>query len=472
VGELPFDSDRKRMTTVHKLSDELPGVLAPLTSQPGRFVSITKGSPDGLIDIVDRIWVDDHVEAVETEWATRIRQASDQLAQNGMRVLGLAIEWWDEQPQAEQLEQHSVFLGLLGMIDPPRPEVRVAVQTCKAAGIRPIMITGDHPLTARFIANDLGIADNGRVKTGQMLDEMSEDEFQAIVNDVSIYARVSPEHKLRIVEALQRNGQVVAMTGDGVNDSPALKKADIGIAMGITGTDVSKEAAQMVLLDDNFATIVSAIEEGRVIYDNIRRFVTFSIAGNLGKVAVMLFAPLLGITVALLPLQLLWLNLLTDGLLGLGMGTEAAASNTMQQAPRSPKSRILSGTTNVYITLVGGLIGFIALGIGVAAFRADNAAWQTLIFTALAFMQIGQALASRSSRASFIALGWRSNPLLLVMAIIVAGLQLAAIYLPFLEDFFMVEALSGPELAICFISGVLVFIIIELGKRRLHLPGS
>ena len=472
VRELPFDSDRKRMTTVHKLSDNLPFSLEALRTQPGNFVSITKGSPDGLIDIVNRILVDDHVEAVEAEWAERIRKSSDQLAENGMRVLGIAVEWWDELPQTNQLEKHAVFLGLLGMIDPPRPEVKIAVQTCKAAGIRPIMITGDHPLTARFIADNLGISDNGRVKTGQMLDEMSEEEFQNIVNDVSVYARVSPEHKLRIVQALQNNGQVVAMTGDGVNDSPALKRADIGVAMGITGTDVSKEAAQMVLLDDNFATIVSAVEEGRTIYDNIRRFVTFSIAGNLGKVVVMLFAPLLGIVLALQPLQLLWLNLLTDGLLGLGMGTEAAASNTMQQPPRSPKSRILSGTTNIYIGLVGGLIGAIALGLGAVAFHEDNPAWQTMIFTSLAFMQIGQALSSRSSQKSFFALGWRSNPLLLVMAIVVAGLQLAAVYLPFLEDFFMVEALSMSELALCLLSGVAVFVLIEARKLVIKKPQS
>jgi Ca2+-transporting ATPase len=450
IDELPFDSERKRMTTVHKLTENLPETLSPLNSQPGAFVSITKGAPDGLIDIVDRIWVDDRIETVDDAWRLRVREAGEKLAQNGMRVLGAAIEWWDDKPGHDQLEKHMVFLGLLGMIDPPRPEVKDAVQTCKTAGIRPIMITGDHPLTARFIAEELGIAHNGRVKTGQML--------------VSVYARVSPEHKLRIVEALQQNGHVVAMTGDGVNDSPALKKADIGVAMGITGTDVSKEAAQMVLLNDNFATIVASVEEGRTIYDNIRRFVTFSIAGNLGKVVVMLFAPLFGINVAMLPLQLLWLNLMTDGLLGLGMGTEAAASNTMQQAPRSPKSRILSGPANAYITQIGGLIGVIALGLGVYTFREDNSAWQTMIFTSIAFMQIGQALASRSSQVSFFTQGWRSNPLLIVLAGIVAVLQLGAIYLPFLEDFFMVEALTLLELLVCMASGVLVFGLIEVRK--------
>jgi Ca2+-transporting ATPase len=356
------------------------------------------------------------------------------------------------------------------MIDPPRPEVKVAVQTCKIAGIRPIMITGDHPLTARFIAHDLGITDNGRVKTGQMLDEMNDDELKTVVEDVSVFARVTPEHKLRIVKALQENGQVVAMTGDGVNDSPALKKANIGIAMGITGTDVSKEAAQMVLLDDNFATIVSAVEEGRVIYDNIRRFVTFSIAGNLGKVIVMLFAPLLNITVALLPLQLLWLNLLTDGLLGLGLGMEPAEKSVMKQPPRSPDARILSGATNLYIAMIGFLIGIIALGVSFIYYDPNNLAdntWQTMIFTSIAFMQVGQALASRSSHTSLFKLGLRTNPLMLWMVILTIGLQLAAIYLPFLEDFFQVNPLALSELMVCVVCGMIIFIAIELRKSSL-----
>lgn len=291
------------------------------------------------------------------------------------------------------------------MIDPPRPEVREAVATCKTAGIRPIMITGDHPLTARFIAHDLGITDNGRVKTGQNLDQMSDEELAEAVREVSVYARVSPEHKLRIVSVLQQQGQVVAMTGDGVNDSPALRRADIGIAMGITGTDVSKEASEMVLLDDNFATIVAAVEEGRVIYDNIRRFVKFSIAGNLGKILVMLAAPLFGIAIALEPLQLLWLNLLTDGLLGLGLGVEPSEKGIMRRPPRSPKASLFDEGLGRHIVWVGVLVGVVAMF--VASFRFNPAqiedeTWQTMLFTTLAFLQVGQALASRSSRRSFL----------------------------------------------------------------------
>lgn len=468
VSELPFDSDRKRMTTVHRLPEDsglLPELLQPTRLLDTPYLAITKGSPDGLLDIADRVWSNGHIETLDAAWMSRIQQASEQLAENGMRVLGVAIEPVSEIPSQSALEKHVVFVGLLGMIDPPRPEVKAAVQTCKTAGIRPIMITGDHPLTARFIAHDLGISGNGRVKTGQMLDEMSDNDLKSIVEEVSIYARVTPEHKLRIVHALQGNGHVVAMTGDGVNDSPALKKANIGVAMGITGTDVSKEAAQMVLLDDNFATIVSAVEEGRVIYDNIRRFVTFSIAGNLGKVIVMLFAPLLGIVVALLPLQLLWLNLLTDGLLGLGLGMEPAEKNTMTQPPRSPKARILSGAVNSYIAQVGILIGIIALGIGYIYHDPDDLAdktWQTMIFTSIAFMQVGQALASRSAHPSLFSLGFRTNPLMLWMVVVTIGLQLAAIYLPFLEDFFQVNPLSLVELIVCIICGIIVFTTIKL----------
>jgi Ca2+-transporting ATPase len=338
------------------------------------------------------------------------------------------------------------------------------------------MITGDHPLTARFIAHELGITENKRVKTGQDLAKMTGSELAEIVEQVSVYARVSPEHKLRIVEALQEKGHVVAMTGDGVNDSPALKKANIGIAMGITGTDVSKEASDMVLTDDNFATIVSAVEQGRVIYDNIRRFVKFSIAGNIGKVAVMLLAPFLGIGVALLPLQLLWLNLLTDGLLGLGLGVEPGEKDVMKHPPRSPQASLFSGGLGAHILWVGMLIGLVALGIGYVYYNPaspSDTTWQTMIFTTLAFLQIGQALASRSTQESLFSLGLRSNPLLLWMVLIVFGLQLIVLYVPFLDDFFKVRPLSMTNLFVCLALGSLAFVAIEtekwLKRPRSHL---
>jgi Ca2+-transporting ATPase len=401
---------------------------------------------------------------LDDHWRQRIEDANEQMAQNGMRVLGLAMRWQDN---PSPVEDDLIFIGLTGMIDPPRPEVKTAVAICKAAGIRPIMITGDHPLTARFIAHDLGITDNMRVKTGQDISQMTPADLAAAVREVSVYARVTPEHKLRIVEALQAQGQVVAMTGDGVNDSPALRKADIGIAMGITGTDVSKEASEMVLLDDNFATIVAAVEEGRSIYDNIRRFVKFSIAGNVGKVLVMLLAPLVGINVALLPLQLLWLNLLTDGLLGLGLGVEPAEKNTMSRPPRAPQESLFSGGLAWHVVWVGLVIGLTALAVG-ALYRnpaepADNR-WQTMIFTALAFMQMGQALASRSTQASIFKLGLLSNPVLLVLILVTAVLQLLVIYVPFLDQFFQITPLSAGELLLCIGLGVGMLLLIEAEK--------
>ncbi len=288
VDEQPFDSTRKRMSTTH---DALRGEVDELAELPQDVsLAFVKGAVDGLLDRATSVW--DHGSAVEfdDDWHRRISAGNDALAAAGMRVLGVAFRPMtaeDDDPESEL-----VLLGLVGIIDPPRSEVRDAVAVCRRAGIRPVMITGDHPLTAVAIANELGISDTDRVLVGAELDHLDDEQFASAVRDVSVFARVSPEHKLRIVGALQAQQQVVAMTGDGVNDAPALKRADIGVAMGITGTDVSKEAADMVLRDDNFATIVAAVEEGRVIYDNLRRFVSFAVAGNLGKIIVMLGWPI------------------------------------------------------------------------------------------------------------------------------------------------------------------------------------
>ncbi|RQW04678.1 cation-translocating P-type ATPase, partial [candidate division KSB1 bacterium] len=450
VAELPFDSNRKRMTTVHQLPDD-PGQIPPpiefVRTDNSPYISITKGAVDSLIEVASHVWVNDKPILLDAHWRKRVQSANDQMAQKGMRVLGVAIRWLDSVPSQKQLnrlEQDLIIIGLIGMIDPPRPEVKQAVKTCKQAGIRPVMITGDHPLTARFIANELGISENGKVITGQDLNTMSEADLDIAVQEVSIFARVSPEHKLKIVQALQSQGQIVAMTGDGVNDSPALKRADIGVAMGITGTDVAKEASAMILLDDNFATIVSAVEEGRVIYDNIRRFVKFSIAGNLGKVLVMLLMPLIGPAIALLPLQLLWLNLLTDGLLGLGLGLEPAEKNTMRRPPRNPKAHFFSEGLGVHVLWVGVLIGIIALAVGYFYYDANdplNKKWQTMIFTVLAFLQVGQALGSRAIYKKNFSLDIRINPTLWLMIFMVFALQIAVLYVPMLDQFFEVTSL-------------------------------
>jgi P-type Ca2+ transporter type 2C len=468
VAELPFDSERKRMTTMHLLPpniERIDPLLAPLHGSGQAYLSITKGAVDGMIEICDRLWYQGETIPLGAEWRERLQQANEHMAGNGMRVLGFAMRWWNDPGELE--ERDLIFLGLSGMIDPPRPEVKRAVNTCLKAGIRPVMITGDHPLTARFIAHDLGISLDGRVATGQELSRMNPEQLQAVVGDISVYARVSPENKLRIVEALQNNGQIAAMTGDGVNDSPALRKADIGIAMGITGTDVSKEASDMVLLDDNFATIVAAVEEGRVIYDNVRRFVKFSIAGNLGKIAVMLLAPLFGIVIALLPLQLLWLNLLTDGLLGLGLGVEPSGPGIMDRPPRSPKESFFGRRMGWHVAWVGGTIGVLALGIGLLYHdpaAPDDMKWQTMIFTSLAFLQIGQALASRSSHASLLSVGLFSNRPLLLLVLLTIGLQLMVLFVPFFHSFFGITPLNSADLFICTGLGLLLLLAIESEK--------
>lgn len=472
VHEEPFDSTRKRMTTVHKIPAggfDLPELnhLAKAS-----YISCTKGAVDSLLKISDQVWVAGRAEQMTAAWHEQLLEVNNQLAQNGMRVLGIAFrELQEPNNHGKPLEEKLIFVGMMGIIDPPRAAVKSAVATCRTAGIRPIMITGDHPLTAAAIAKELHITDNPEAITGEMLNNMSETELEEAVGRVSIYARVSPEDKLRIVEMLQKKGDVVAMTGDGVNDSPALKTANIGVAMGITGTDVAKEASDMVLLDDNFATIVAAVEEGRVIYDNLIRFVKFSLGGNLGKVLVMLCAPLLGINIALTPLQLLWLNLLTDGLMGLGLGTEPAEADTMKRPPRSPEQSVLTRKDLIHVSWSGILIATITLGMGAFYFDPTNmqdTRWQTMIFATLGFTQIGHALGLRAYGHSVFSL--KSNPLILVMAALTFLLQIAAIYVPFLDKFFGLTPLSLLELGLAVGAGfvTLTAVLIEtyLSKKR------
>ncbi len=461
VAEVPFDSERKRMTTVHKVVGKLDawGIAS-------EYLAFTKGSADGLLQISAHVWVNGNVEIMDENWRRRIESAGEKLAARGMRVLGLAFRALDQIPASAEIEQDLTFVGLFAMIDPPRAEVKDAVALTKTAGIRTVMITGDHPLTAKEIARQLGISENGQVLTGAEIERMSFDELKAQVESFNVFARVSPEHKIKIVQALQARGQIVSMTGDGVNDAPALRRANIGVAMGITGTDVSKEASDMVLLDDNFATIVAAVKEGRTIYDNIRKFVRFSVAGNIGKVLVMLIAPFLGKPIPLLPLQLLWLNLLTDGLLGLGLGVEKSEKDTMQRPPYSPEEGVFSRGAGRQTIWVGILIGALGLGIGSRYYFGGRPEWQTMIFSSLAFAQVGQALASRSRRESLFTLGLGSNPLLLGMAALVTLLQLAVIYISPVAAFFSLTPLSLPDLLIALGAGVLVLAALEGAKLR------
>jgi Ca2+-transporting ATPase len=467
VAEVPFDSHRKRMTTVHRLAEGIREASLPFNGS--EHVAFTKGAADGLLALTAQVWDGERPEPLTDAWRARIRTASETLAREGMRVLGVACRQLKSplaSTDADLLERDLTFLGLIGLMDPPRAAVRPAVDTCKAAGIRPVMITGDHPLTAAAIARDLGIGGRPEAVTGASLSRMGPSELAAIVEEVSVYARVSPEDKLRIVDALKQRGQVVAMTGDGVNDAPALKKADIGVAMGITGTDVAKEAADMVLIDDNFATIVAAVEEGRTIYSNLMRFIKFSLGGNLGKVLVMLAAPLFGINVALRPLQLLWLNLLTDGLMGLGLGVEPAEADAMRRPPRPPAAPVLDTAARLHISWVGVVIAVATLWLGAAYFdplQPEDTTWQTMIFAALGFTQIGHALGLRASGHSSFSI--TANPLMALLTLSTLVLQLAAIYLPFLERFFGLTPLALKDLGLACGMGVLTWAGVRIEKK-------
>lgn len=475
VAELPFDSDRKRMSTIHKIEnpDKLPASLKKLIQSPKflshePFLAVTKGSVDGLLEISNRVWTENEIVNLDHNWENRIQQAHDDLAQKGMRILGVAFRQCsgqDTQPECKTIEKDLVFVGMFAMIDPARPEVKAAVSEANTAGVRPIMITGDHPLTALHIAKELGIATNEDVITGVDLSKMDDETLKKRVKETSVFARVSPEHKLRIVKALQDLGHIVAMTGDGVNDAPALKKADIGVAMGITGTDVSKEAADMVLLDDNFATIVSAVREGRRIYENIRKFIRYTMTSNFGEVLVMLVGPFVGLGLPLRPLQILWLNLVTDGVPGLALTQEPAEPDTMKRPPRNPKEQIFGRGMGIDVLWIGALMGTISLLVGVWAFNFGNqSAWQTMVFTTLTMAQMGNALATRSERQTLWEVGILSNKMLLGAVILTFGLQMAVVYIPFLQNLFETEPLTLLELGISLSASLLVLVVIDTVK--------
>jgi Ca2+-transporting ATPase len=474
-AEVPFDSERKRMTTAHAFPDK-PDDISPEFKKIwdwsgfiGEFnhVVFAKGAVDSLVPICDEVWVDGHTEELNDQWIERIMAANNEQAEEGMRVLGVAVRTADQvaaDDDQDDLEKEMIFVGMVSMMDPARPEVKEAVRLCSEAGIRPVMITGDHPLTAGKIAAELGIAQDSRIMTGQELEELSDEQLYEIVCEVDVYARVSPEHKLKIVKALEDQVEIVAMTGDGVNDAPALNAADIGIAMGITGTDVAKEASDMILLDDNFATIVAAVEEGRRIYDNIRKFFTYTMTSNAGEIWVMLIAPLIGMPFALVPLQILWVNLVTDGLPGLALAIEPAEKNIMQRPPYPPDENVFGRGMARQILWVGILMGFISLGAGYYYWSQGNPNWQTIIFTTLVLSQMGNALALRSERESLFKIGLLSNKSMLNAVLLTLVLQLAVIYVPFLQSVFKTNALTWQELLISLLLSTIVFWAVEFEK--------
>ncbi|MEQ1803040.1 MAG: cation-translocating P-type ATPase [Gammaproteobacteria bacterium] len=462
VAELPFDSGRKCMTTLHQLAD-------------GRTLSITKGAPEVLLARCVRECRGGVQAGLDRPV---LLAAADRMAADGLRVLAVGVRHWPGIPPEVTpgaIEQDLDFLGFLGLLDPPRPEAGPAIADCLQAGIVPMMITGDHPLTARAVAVRLGLQDAGApVVTGAGLEGLPDPELDRLVRDARVYARVSPEHKLRIVAALQRQGQVVAMTGDGVNDAPALKRADIGVAMGMAGTDVAREASDMVLLDDNFATVVRAVREGRRIYDNLRRFIRYVLTTNSGEILTIFLAPLLGLPMPLIPIQILWINLLTDGLPGLALAAEPAEKNIMRRPPRPPGESVFARGLGMHAVLVGLLMAALALGAQAWYVARDPALWQTMVFTILCFAQLGHVLAVRSEETSLFTLGLLSNRPLLGAVVLTAALQLAVVYVPALNALFRTTPLPLPDLALCIAAATVILGAVELEKwaRRRQVPSA
>jgi Ca2+-transporting ATPase len=461
INEIPFTSERQEMTTLHRLQN---GVVAYIKGSPERVI------PQCQTELVSG--------ELPFSASTRLAEAQA-LAEQGYRVLALAMRLFDgetDDVDLGQLEQGLCFLGLVALIDPPRPEVPQAVADCLSAGMTPVMITGDHPATARAIAQRLGICEaDSTVITGAMLAELSDDALARQVSGFRVYARVSPQQKIRIVKALQAQGEFVAMTGDGINDAPALKRAGIGIAMGKKGTDVAREAADMVLLDDNFATIVSAVREGRRIFDNIRKFIQYTMTSNAGEVLTLFLAPFLGLPIPLLPIHILWINLVTDGLPGLAYALEPAEPGSMQRPPRPPGENIFARGMWQHILWVGLLIAGLSLASQAWAYSRGAEHWQTLVFTVLTLAQLFNALAVRSEKASLWTIGLFSNLPMLAAVVLTFGLQLLVIYLPWCNEIFRTQPLPLLDLLVGVLVAALVLPATEAEKwliRRGYIYGE
>lgn len=443
IAELPFDSERKRMTTLHR---QAQGVTA-----------YSKGAPESLLP---------RCAAGPREQALA---AADRMAADGLRVLAFAVRQWPQLPAsmaADDVETDLTFLGLVGLIDAPRPEAITAVAECRSAGITPVMITGDHPATARAVARRTGIVGEGDVEvlTGMDLATLDEPALVEQIGRVRVYARVDPAQKIRIVRALQATGAFVAMTGDGVNDAPALRQAEIGVAMGRTGTDVAREAASLVLLDDNFATIVAAVREGRRIFDNIRKFIRYAMTTNAAEIWTILLAPLLGLPLPLLPVHILWINLVTDGLPGLALAAEPAERDIMRRPPRPPRESIFAHGMWQHMIWAGLAMAGLAIFAQAYAIHIASAHWQTMVFTVLTLAQMGHALAIRSERQSLFQQGLFSNLPLLGAVALTFLLQMATIYLPFLNPIFHTAPLTAAELVFCLALSGAIFVLVEVEK--------
>lgn len=458
--EFPFDSERKRMSVV-------------VSHQGGRVI-YTKGASDVLMDHCSYVLWDGKVVPFTATLKKKCADAAEEMAQSALRVLGLAyrdLRGGEAMETEADVECQLVFVGLTGMIDPPRREVREAIATCRRAGIKTVMITGDHQLTAEAIANQLGIMPRGGVAmSGRQLENMTDEQLDRHVDNIYVYARVSPEHKLRIVKSLQRKGHVVAMTGDGVNDAPAIKAADIGIAMGITGTDVSKEASALILSDDNFATIVSAIEEGRSIYENIRKFIRYLLASNVGEILTMFLAMMAGLPLPLVPIQILWVNLVTDGLPAMALGVDQAEKDLMQQKPRSAKESVFARRLGWKIISRGVLIGVCTLGAfwitlkmapGTAAEQLTKA--QTVAFATLVLAQLIHVFDCRSSRSIFHR-NLLQNRYLVLAVLSSLILMIGVLYIPMLQPIFKTVPLHFRDWCLVFVAAGIPTFLMGIGS--------
>lgn len=464
VAELPFDSDRKCMTTFHRAA-ERQSDRAIANDYCTNIVSFTKGAMDVMLEKSDNIYISNGLMPVNV---TELHKINDRMAADGLRVLCIAMKKWDAIPEdmsPENVETGLTIIGLVGMMDPPREEAKDAIAVCKTAGIKPVMITGDHPITAKAIAKRLGLIEDDvkTVITGRELDKLPMEEFEERVEHIRVYARVAPEHKFKIVKALQDKGQFAAMTGDGVNDAPALKQADIGVAMGITGTAVSKEASSMILLDDNFATIVKAVKEGRRIYDNILKFIKYSMTSNAGTVWAIFLAPFFGLPLPLIPLQILWMNLLCDSLPGLSLTAEPAERGVMNRPPRHPEEGVFAKGRGLFIIVFGLLIGIVVLLFQAIAIK-EGMPWQTMVFTALVIGRMAVVTAVRSEHDSLFKIGIFSNKPLIGAVLLTIVLQMAVVYTPALNSVFQTEPLSFNELILTLAVASVVFFAVEIEK--------
>ena len=454
IDELPFDSERKLMSTVNKYND-------------GTYRIFTKGAVDELLKRCDRIFINGKIREIDEQDVENILEANNSMAKNALRVLGMAYKDSDSEVN-ENLESGLIYIGMVGMIDPPRPEVKSAIDRCRTAGIKTVMITGDHKITAIAIAKALGILeDESEATTGPEVEKMTQEELEAHVKHYSVYARVSPEHKVRIVKAWQKYGDIVAMTGDGVNDAPALKTADIGAAMGIVGTDVSKEAADIILTDDNFATIVAAVEEGRRIYDNILKAIQFLLSSNIGEIITLFFATLVNWHEPLIPIHILWVNLITDSLPALALSFDPAEDNIMRRKPIPANIGIFTKGRIFRVGYQGLMIGtltLLAYRIGIHEDPSNVVIGQTMAFAVLSLSQLVHVFNIRSKTQSIFKTGILSNMYLVYAVLISFVMMIGVLFIPFLQKIFKVVTLSPRDILIVVGLSFMPIIIVELFK--------